>query len=460
MVPPQPHDAAKEADDDMTDEPLHPRDHAEAVAVFRAQVLGPVLCRELSDHGALARELRELAATPVRPPGADRTRIYSPATLERWYYAYKQHGLAGLRPRHGARGQAQALTDEQRALVLAIRRERPTVSATLILRTLEMEGRLPQGLISSPTLRRLYAAEGLDRRTLAAADREPRRRWQADAPNVLWHADVCHGPALRIEGRSVPLRIHAILDDFSRYVVAIQACTHERESEMLMLLVKAMRTEGAPQVLYLDNGSTYTGHALSTACTRLGIALVHAKPYDPQARGKMERLWRTLREQCLDHCAGLGSLHEVQARLLAWRDTHYHATAHAGLLGKCPALTYETADTNAVSEAMLAEALTVRGKRRVRRDGTLMVGGTDFEADHSYLAGRVVTIGRSLLDPSSAPWIEHEEQRLELRPVDPIVNARRKKHRRTRTGIDAVPFDPPAALLTHARSTLDKAGAP
>ena len=57
---------------------------------------------------------------------------------------------------------------------------------------------------------------------------------------------------------------------------------------------------------------------------------MHAKPYDPQARGKMERLWRTLREQCLDHLGVMESLHDVQVRLLAWRDTHYRTTAALG----------------------------------------------------------------------------------------------------------------------------------
>jgi putative transposase len=55
---------------------------------------------------------------------------------------------------------------------------------------------------------------------------------------------VCHGPALKISGRSFPLRIHALLDDHSRYVVATQAATTEREVEMLALMVKGMRDKG------------------------------------------------------------------------------------------------------------------------------------------------------------------------------------------------------------------------
>lgn len=441
-------------------EELRPADSAEALALFRAQVLGPLLCREPGSHGELSAVLREIAAQPVLPPGAEVSRTYAASTLERWYYAFKKDGLKGLRSRSRGQGHALSLSPEQRALLLAVRHDHPRVSAALIVRTLVAEGRLPEGAVSESTVRRLYAESGLDRQALAQGAREPRRRWQAHAPNVLWHSDVCHGPALRIDGRSVPLRIHALLDDHSRYVVALQACATERESEMLKLMVKALRLYGAPEVLYLDNGATYSGHALATACGRLGIGLVHAKPYDPEARGKMERFWRTLREQCLDHCGGLPSLHDVQVRLLAWLDKHYHVTAHSALMGKCPAEVFEAHKPEPMSEAMLHEALLVRGRRRVRRDGTLQVAGTDFELREGYLAGRLVTVARSLLDPTAPPWVEHEEQRLPLKPVDPEANARRKKEPQSRKGIDAVSFDPAGALLDLALGRASKVGAP
>ena len=433
----------------MTDD-LVPKDHTEAMALFRAQVIGPLLCREAGGHGELSAALRELAEQPVLPPGSVVSRHYAPSTLERWYYAYKKHGLDGLRSGDRGQGHALSLTEEQRQLLLSVRRDHPRVSASLILRTLVAERRIAEGSISEATLRRLYREAGLDRQALSQGDLRARRRWQTLAPNVLWHADVCHGPALRIDGRSVPLRIHALLDDHSRYVLAIQACSTEREVEMLSLMVKALRLHGAPDTLYLDNGATYTGKALSTACGRLGIGLMHAKPYDPQARGKMERFWRTLREQCLDHCGGLGSLHDVQVRLLAWLDQHYQVTAHSALMGKCPAAVYEAHAAEHVSEAMLYEALLVRGRRRVRRDGTLSVAGTDFELEQGYLAGKLVTVARSLLDPTAPPWVEHEEQRLPLHPVDPQRNASRPRSTRPRTSIDSVAFDPPAALLAKA----------
>lgn len=427
---------------------LKPKNFIEEIAVFRAQVIGPLLCRHQPDHGDVAATLRELAEQPLKPPGQERSRHYSVPTLQRWYYAFKAHGLEGLKPKGRAAGFALGLDPATRELLLAIRREQPRVSTALILRTLERDGRLRRGELSAPTLRRLYAAHGLDRHRLTT-DERPRRRWEAAAPGQLWHTDVCHGPTLRVGRRALPLRIHALLDDHSRYVPAIQACSSERETEMLALMVKGLRQHGAPDGVYADNGPTYVGDALSTLCARLGIALVHAKPHDPQARGKMERFWRTLREQCLDHLGTCSSLHEVQVRLLAWLDRHYHVTPHSSLMGKTPAEAFATNARQPTPDIMLREALVVRGKRRVRRDATLSVAGTEFELEPAFLAGQIVTVARSLLDPTELPWVEHEEQRHVLQPVAPQKNATRKRPK-CRKGIDAVAFDPPGALLDEA----------
>lgn len=433
---------------------LGPKDQAERVAMFRVQVIGSLLARDFQDHGELAEEIRAIAAKYQRPPQSSVGRRYSAPTIERWYYEYKRGGLDALRPRRRSdAGHARELTHEQRELLLDIRREHPRATASLILRTLELDGRLEKRAVSSSTVRRLYRDHGLDRVKLDAADGRIRLRWQADRADALWHSDVCHGPAMRIDGRTVPLRIHALLDDHSRYVVAIQAATTELEVEMLALMVKGMRDRGRrPGALYLDNGSTYRGDVLGTLCSRLGIGLLHAEAEDPQARGKMERFWRTLRQGCLDHIGTPGSLQDVQVRLLAFLAKHYHVSPHAGLMGRTPTEVYETAprDAKPVTDADLGPALTVRGRRRVRTDGTVDIGGVTFETRAGFLAGKLVTVARSLLDVSTHPWLEHQGERYLLGPVNPEENARRKKEgpmaNRPRQGLD-VPFDPPRALL-------------
>ncbi len=160
------------------DDELRPKDAAEEVALFRAQVLGPVLCRGALDHGEMPEALRELSAQPVRPPGAARTRTYAVSTLERWYYANRDGGLIALRPRPPSdRGHAQALTDAQRKLLVAIREAHPRVSAALILRTLVTDGRI--GISSTAGERQAQADQARTarhRRGRLRPERRPPRR--------------------------------------------------------------------------------------------------------------------------------------------------------------------------------------------------------------------------------------------------------------------------------------------
>jgi hypothetical protein len=112
----------------------------------------------------------------------------------------------------------------------------------------------------------------------------------------------------------------------------------------------------------------------------------------------MERFWRTLREGCLDFLGPLTSLHHVNVRLWAFLDEHYHKAAHASLLGRSPARVYDTAErpVDSFDESKLRDALTVRVRRRVRRDSTLPLDGDDWELDQGFLAGRLVTVARCL----------------------------------------------------------------
>jgi transposase InsO family protein len=458
----------------LPDDLLSAHSHAEAVALFRHGVIGALTQAQL-ERGALAEALEALSQQRLRPPGALATRTYSVPTLQRWYYAFRRGGLPGLTPTpRRDKGRAQDIAPELRQLLCDIRRERPHASVSLILRTLVADGRMQPGTVSPSTVRRLFRQEGLDRVALRdSAGSRTRLRWQAERPMALWHGDVCHGPALSVGGKAVPLRVHALLDDASRYVVALEAHHSEREVDMLGLFVRALRRHGRPDALYLDNGATYRGDTLATACARLGISLLHARPYDAPARGKMERFWRTLREGCLDFLGDVASLHDVNVRLWAFLDAHYHQAPHASLVGRSPETVFRAhpAAPDALDEAALTEALTVRIRRRVRRDTTVSLDGVDYELDAGHLAGRLVFLCRTLADASAPPWVEHEGQRLALHPVDAVRNSRRERPYRRPHLDETAPrhpaFEPARALLDKVvgrppahRRDEDEGGAP
>lgn len=432
--------------------PIDPKDPSEEVAIFRHGLIGDLAARDL-ERGELAEGLEALTKHEYRPPNANRTRTFVFSTFERWYYDYLRKGLEGLaRKIRSDRGFAKNLTEEERALLLDIAEQQPEVSIPIMLREVAATGRLRAGVVSESTIRRLFDAHGLNRRQRRALVTKGRRRWQREHPHELWHADVCHGPKLEGDKGKIPVRVHGIMDDASRYVVGLRAMSTEQEVDMLFLLAEALRKYPPPAMLYVDNGSTYSGKALETVCARLGISLLHAKPYDAEARGKMERFWRTLRAGCLNYVGGCEDLHDVQVRLTAFLERHYHRAPHGGLRGgAAPREVFrrEAPTTrDLLTEEKLEAAFTVRETRRVSKDGVLSVGGVLWEVDNGFLDGCKVTVARSLLTKNRPPWVEVEDAIYPLHPLDPIANGRqtRTPEKKASKVLD-VPFDPASAFL-------------
>ncbi len=410
-------------------DPLTPKSHGEEVAVFRHGLIGAIALRSLT-HGERIALLRGISEQRVRPPGSDTTRCYSVTTLERWLYAFKRGGLEALVPHARTdKGRGRDLDPALRELLCDIRREHPEVSVTLIVRTLRADGRIgPE--VTACTVRRMFCEKGLTRCVAVDGNGgnggKTRLKWQAERPGALWHGDVCHGPTLTLGERRVHVRVHALLDDASRYVVALRVASDEREETMLSLFTQALMEHGKPDAIYLDNGSTYRGEVLQLACSRLGITLLHAKPYDAPARGKMERFWRRMREQALDHIGQVASLADVEQKLRTWLSRFYQDAPHAGILGRTPATVFAEGEKVLVDKDQLKSALTIRTRRRVRRDSTLSLGGILYEVPFGYLAGQVVTVATCFFE-STTPVVEIDGKTAPLRVVDPTANSRTRR---------------------------------
>lgn len=377
----------------------------EELALFRYAIVGDLIISELP-RGELNDELRRRAQRRYRSPGSPTSRTFHWKTLQRWLLAARQ-SLAELQPASRERGFGLVLTAEARELLLDIRREHPSASAEIILDAAVQHGVIDKDAISLPTLRRLFVRAGISRRSKQRHERaKDRRRWQTDRVGRIWHADVCHVWRQLPDGSTGKVYVHAILDDHSRYVVAMRACVAETENDLLELLVEALLRYPAPDVFYVDNGATYRGDLLTLALDRLGVRTLHAAPYDPQARGKMERFWRTLRQRLLDHVDEPMTLHTMNVALSAWLDTDYHSRQHGGLMGDRPGRRFR-AGLQALpapkTTAELARALQISRTAKVRKDATFSVKGTQYEVRGRHLCGKTLTLQ---LDPFTDAVLE------------------------------------------------------
>ena len=423
-------------------DPNHPS-HREAIAAFRLGIVGDLLVRELA-RGELTAELKARAQQRYRPPGSATTRTYHWKTLQSWLLAARK-GSSRLQPQSRARGFALALDDEQQQTLLNVRRAHPTASAELILSEAVRHGVVAANAVSVSTLRRLFRAHDLSRDSLNRAGRRAaRRRWSARRAGDLWHADVCHVAVTTFEGRRRTWRVHALVDDRSRYIIALEVHSTEAERDLLEVFCLGLLRHPAPGVFFVDNGSCYRGDVLVSVTQKLDIRLVHARPYDPEARGLMERLWRTMRQQCTDHLGPIETAAELSSALWAWMDA-YHRRPHGGLMGRRPRDVYleEPRGTPILTAKVLSRALEITVRRRVRKDATLSVDGALFETE-GWLAGKTLELRRCGLI-GEVLGARYDQRDVPIGPCDPVVNATRARP----TPADAADAKPPEDLPFH-----------
>jgi len=257
------------------------------------------LVQELLEPGLSQAErgwrARELAGRVHEGPGGRRVTV-SYSTLTRWRRAYEEGGFDALVP--SPRQPAPRTPQEVLALAEALKREKPGRTAAQVRRVLQVStGWAP----SDRTLQRLFERLELGRR--APGQEEEQRalgRFECTRPNEMWTGDTLHGPV--IGGKKSYL--FAFIDDHSRAVMGARWSHHDDVVRMAAAFRPALQARGVPQSAYLDNGSAFAGAWLLRGCAVLGIKLIHSRPGKPEGRGKIERYFRTVRDQFLVEIGG------------------------------------------------------------------------------------------------------------------------------------------------------------
>lgn len=170
-----------------------------------------------------------------------------------------------------------------------------------------------------------------------SAKRGPMTRFEDERPNGTWQMDFKGHLPMRRGGRCHPL---TVLDDHSRYCVALRSCVNETEGTVRTELVAAFERYGMPDRILCDNGSpwgsgaTREWTALEVWLLERGVAVAHGRPYHPQTQGKDERFHRTLKAELLCRVDLLDQRH-AQSVFDPWR-TMYNTQRPHEALGMVP----------------------------------------------------------------------------------------------------------------------------
>jgi putative transposase len=384
-------------------------DRAQEIGLFRWQVISEATDVSLSarERGAL---VRALAAREHLGPGGRWVRV-SRNTLDRWIRAYRVGGFDALvpAPRRLAEG-----TPEGLELAVALRREQPARTAAQIHRIiLESEGRSP----SARTILRHLAAAGLPWK--GGQIGRALGRFEAAHRNELWTGDALHGPL--IDGRRAFL--FCFIDDHSRLLVGYRWAGREDVLNASRALRAGIASRGLPKAVYVDNGSPFVSGQLLRACAVLNVRLIHSRPGRPEGRGKIERAFRTIRQQLLVEFEDRppSSLQELGQTFQAWVEQVYHRRVHSET-GQTPLERFlALGPPQLPAERSLREAFRWSERRTVSRTGTVGMHGNSYEVDPG-LAGRRVDL---IFDPLELADVE---VRLDGHHVGLAVPLRVKRH--------------------------------
>jgi putative transposase len=219
--------------------------------------------------------------------------------------------------------------------------------------------------------------------------------------------------------------LHATLDDASRLIPHAQFYASQGLDACLDCLRQAVASRGIPIRLYIDNAKIYRSPQLARIAASVGTLVIHSRPYQPEGRGKVERCFRTVREQFLANLDPKRplSLDELNERLWAWIDTVYHRCEHSAL-GTTPLLRWQR-DIEQIRQLPPATDLRRlffhRHDRLVRRDSTFWLHKRLYEAP-PHLVGHTVEVRFDPLDAAAVEiWFQGQLQTTAL-PVDPVVN--------------------------------------
>jgi putative transposase len=396
---------------------------AEKLALFRYALIAPLVIEALP-RGELTRRAEEIAARPYDFPDSSRTGV-SVDTLLRWALRYRRGGFEALAPKpRQDRGLSRAVTPQQASLIERLKRENPHRTGMTLLRELALSSGQDTPAISASTLYRFLKQRGLSEKQLLTP--QAHKKFEAELSNQIWQADMLFGPWVqRPKGGRMQVFLHATLDDASRLIPHAQFYVSQGLDACLDCLRQAVASRGIPTRLYIDNAKIYRSPQLARITAAFGTLVIHSRPYQPEGRGKVERYFRTVREQFLANLDPKRplSLDELNERLWAWIDNVYHRSEHSAL-GTTPLLRWQR-DIEQIRQLPPATDLRRlflhRRDRLVRRDSTFLLHQRLYEAP-SHLVGHTVEVRFDPLDPVQVEiWFQGQLQKMAL-PVDPVVN--------------------------------------
>ncbi len=412
---------------------------------LKMRVLGAI---DMAEGNSIHARIQAVSQMPFTDEDG-LSRRFTWRTIQTWYSRYKKHGVTVMENKtRSDKGKTRKINiedvqDALRKVQSQTHGKSPTIA--LLYRLCIEQGLLTRSQIAPNTFHRIVKQYDLLQPPEEFTNKHRLAFAKAHA-NDMWQADTLYGPHVLVNASPVQTRLIAFLDDASRVCCHGQFFPAENVDTLIESLRAAFYKRGVPRSLYVDNGSIYCSKEIIQICTRVGCLLHHTPVRDGAAKGKVERFFRTVRDQFLARNLDLSSLDALNRQFTHWVEEHYNAQTHS-VLGMSPL------DRFALDRKWLHflppnqandELFFVEEQRHVRADNTFSFHSQRWEAPR-HLPDRAIQVRFQRSRPLDRLVVYYKGERMgEARPLNPVANDRKPSQ--------SPPITPPSAPTDAATS--------
>lgn len=365
------------------------QDEKHTLALMRYGAIAPLISGTKDEYQNLSEYFRE-ASRKLYPAPNGSMKHYSPDTIERWYRNYIKNGFDGLLPQSRSdSGHSRTLDSECQEFIQHLKTNYPRMPATAIYRTMLDNGLIKKTSTSESTVNRFINQLKMEKKLTSNKDM---RRYERPHINEVWCGDSSVGPRLITDSGKKKVYIIALIDDASRFITGIDIFFNDNFINLLTVIKSAVSKYGRPKVFNFDNGSSYKNRQMELLAARIGTTINYCQPYTPTAKAKIERWFRTMKDQwmaALD-MHDFRSLDELRGSLYAFV-AKYNQTPHSSLGGKSPCDRFfsEPNHIYRLSPEDIERSFLLEIERTVSTDSVVVIDQTEYEVDYRFAKRRI-----------------------------------------------------------------------
>ncbi len=362
----------------------------QAIALMRYSAIAPLISGTQDDFESLSAYFRTVSAKGIKAPDGT-LRNYSPGTLEKWYLSYKKSGFDALIPTGRSDcGVSRKIDEDLKEQIVYLKHTYPRMSAAAIYKQLQDNGSIRSGQLSESTVCRFINQLTLQEKLTSNQDM---RRYERPHINEVWCGDSSVGPYLKTpDGKKHRVYVIALIDDASRFVLAADVFFNDTFVNLMSVMKSAVSKYGKPRVFNFDNGAAYKNRQMELLAARIGSVISYCRPYTPTQKAKIERWFRTLKDQWMASLdmRDFHSLEELRGSLLTYVRS-YNQRPHSSLKGISPQERFfqEPELICRLPDEQIETSFLLEIERRVSADSVVVIDQVEYEVDYRFARQRI-----------------------------------------------------------------------